>query len=239
MKRHLFNRYRLCLLLVLMTCACVQLDLSTAAPAAIPMATTRPRFIFQAVSFPTPTPEPTCFLPDLAQGQHISAQGSYTDTERTASTPMLCHIKRDSCTYHHLVGILEPTIVFKQEEQPPYDTEDSLLHPAMLAPLMRLNQLVRAEWGDTYRVRVTEAYDSLLEHDPSDSEPSRRYSLHYEGRAIDFTTWPVDHSRYSRLCALAHCAGFDWVLNEGSHCHASIRSDSLCFQCRGIEAEGF
>ncbi len=164
-------------------------------------------------------------------GQHISASGSFTETERSASTPMLCHVERDSCAYSQLVGIVDATIVFKQEEAYPYDTEDILMHPAMLLALSQLNQLVLAEWAGDYRLRVTDAYDSLLEHDPPESEKSRRYSLHYEGRAIDLTTWPVDRSKYGRLCALAHCAGFDWVHNEGTHCHASIKAMSLCVQC--------
>jgi hypothetical protein len=177
------------------------------------------------------TPQPACFLPDVETGQHISASGSYTLTERAVSTPMQCHQARDSCGYHQLVGIVEPSIVFKQEEAAPFDTEDILMHPAMLQPLARLNQLVQAEWGGAYQLRVTDAYDSLLEHDPPDSEPSRRYSLHYEGRAIDLTLWPVDYRHYGRLCALAHCAGFDWVLNEVTHCHASIKAESLCEVC--------
>ena len=220
-------------LLVLLTLACVRFDLSPARSVApLPMNSARSGFIFQPVVLATATSQPVCFLPDLAQGQHISASGSYTETERIASTPMLCHIKRDSCAYNQLIGILDPTIVFKQEEQPPFDTEDILLHPALLSPLVRLNRLVLAEWDGSYRLRVTDAYDSLLEHDPPDSERSRRYSLHYEGRAVDFTTWPVDSSRYARLCALAYCAGFDWVHNEGTHCHASIRADSPCLLCR-------
>jgi hypothetical protein len=145
---------------------------------------------------------------------------------------MLCHLERGSCGYNQLVGILDPTIVFKQEEEPPYDTEDILMHPALLLHLSRLNHLVQAEWGGAFQLRVTDAYDSLLEHDPPDSEPASRYSLHYEGRAIDLTLWPVDQSRYGRLCALAHCAGFDWILNEGTHCHASMRANSLCTTCK-------
>lgn len=218
-------------LFVLLTCACVRFDMSPAR-SVVPVSGSRPELIFQPVVLATATPRPACSLPGLAQGQHISASGSYTETERIASTPMLCHVRRDSCAYNRLVGILDPTIVFKQEEQPPFDTEDVLLHPALLSPLVRLNYLVLAEWNGSYRLRITDAYDSLLEHDPPESERSQRYSLHYEGRAVDFTTWPVDPSRYARLCALAHCAGFDWVHNEGTHCHASIRADSLCFLCR-------
>ncbi len=144
---------------------------------------------------------------------------------------MLCHLERDSCGYNQLVGILDPTIVFKQEETPPYNTEDFLLHPAMLIPLTRLNHLVQTEWNGAYQLRVTDAYDSLLEHDPPESNPATRYSLHYEGRAVDLTTWPVEPGLYGRLCVLAHCAGFDWVHHEGSHCHASLKTSSLCLAC--------
>ena len=106
------------------------------------------------------------------------------------------------------------------------------MHPAMLKPLSRLSQMVLAEWNGQYQLRVTDAYDSLLEHDLNQSDPNRKYSLHFEGRAIDLTLWPIDRSRYGRLCALAHCAGFDWVHNEISHCHASINAPSLCLQCQ-------
>jgi len=218
---------------------CIQINLSTPPIAMmIPTPTLQPTASPVPAITPIPTapivkliPKPGCLLPDLHEGQHISAGGSYTETERSASTAMVCHLQRDSCGYNQLVGILDPTIVFKQEEASPYDTEDILMHPAMLTPLSRLNRLVQAEWGDAFQLRVTDTYDSLLEHDPPESEPRSRYSLHYDGRAIDLTTWPVDQSRYGRLCALAHCAGFDWVHHEGNHCHASIKAETLCDQC--------
>jgi hypothetical protein len=232
------------LVLAFTTLACVRINLSApplaqTVPTVIPpsAATPRPAPLPTLVVAPLPTPIfvapalPPCRLPNLEKDEHMAASGSYTETERTASTPMLCHLERDSCGYNRLVGLLDASIVFKREEDPPYDTEDILMHPAMLLPLERLRKLVEAEWQGVFELRVTDAYDSLLSHDPPESEPSRRYSLHYEGRAIDMTTWPVDQSRYGRLCALAHCAGFDWVHNEGSHCHASIRADSLCTQC--------
>ncbi|MEW5961073.1 MAG: hypothetical protein AB1801_25380 [Chloroflexota bacterium] len=179
---------------------------------------------------PAATPEPACPLPDLWLTQHISAGGSYTATETMAAGPPVCRIERDSCAYHLLVGNLDPAIVFKNEEAPPY-REDFLMHPAMLLPLYRLKQLVEAEWGDEVRLRVTDAYDSLLEHDLGQVDENRRASLHFEGRAVDLTTWPTDTNRYARLCALAYCAGFAWVQNEGDHCHASIKAESLCGQC--------
>jgi hypothetical protein len=238
------------LFLILTALACVRVDLSSphlAQPVAValPPPTLIPPLVATpppppptapaAYLFPTPiviaTGQPACFQPDLAVGEHVSASGSYTETERMASTPMLCHLERGSCGYNQLVGLLDSTLVFKREENPPYDTEDILMHPAMIGPLAHLNQLVQSEWGGAYQLRVTDAYDSLLEHDPPESKPATRYSLHYEGRAIDLTLWPVDQNNYGRLCALAHCAGFDWVLDEGTHCHASIQAESLCLAC--------
>ena len=181
---------------------------------------------------PTASPMPViCPLPNLVPGQHISASGSYTETETIAAGPMDCRIERDSCAYRHLIGNLDPAMVFKREEEPPYDREDILMHPAMLLPLTRLNELVAAEWDGAVQLRVTDAYDSLLEHDLAQSEESRKYSLHFEGRSIDLTTWPIEPARYGRLCALAQCAGFDWVHHEGYHCHASIRAESPCLRC--------
>ena len=231
------RRYQLVgLMLLLLTLACVHFDFPNPPT---PAAVSTPTPVVWPTLSPRPTPplliiagpKPACSITDLAVDQHLSAGGSYTEIERLASTPMLCHIERNSCAYRQLVGILEPTIVFKQEEQEPYYTEDMVIHPVMIQPLSRLNELVKAEWGNAFRLRVTDAYDSLLEHDPPDSERSSRYSLHYEGRAIDITTWPVEPGLYGRLCALAHCAGFDWVHQEGTHCHASIEASSLCSHC--------
>ncbi|GAB4414938.1 MAG: hypothetical protein Fur0044_09860 [Anaerolineae bacterium] len=237
--------YLIFFVLTFATLACVRIDLSPPPIAQpLPAATLLPTPTLPSTPLPRPTAvpppifvavapgPPACLQPNLAIGEHISASGSYTETERLASTPMLCHLERDSCGYNQLVGILDPTLKFKQEETPPFDTEDFLMHPAMILPLTRLNHLVQTEWGGAFQLRITDAYDSLLEHDPPESEPSTRYSLHYEGRAIDLTLWPVDQSQYGRLCTLAHCAGFDWVLNEGTHCHASIRAESLCLDCQ-------
>jgi hypothetical protein len=198
-----------------------------------PPAATLPPTPFTPIptQIPQITAEISCAPLDLEVGQHISASDSYTETQWSASGLMSCRIERNSCAYHRLVGILDPTIVFKREEESPYYTEDILLHPAMIQPLIRLSQLVQEEWAGEFRLRVTDAYDSLLEHDLNQPDQTRKYSLHFEGRAIDLTTWPIDRSRYGRLCALAHCAGFDWVDNEDTHCHASINAKSLCFQC--------
>lgn len=173
---------------------------------------------------------------ELGWGQHISASGSYTETETAAAGPMACRIARDSCAYRRLIGNMDPEILFSRHKPPPYDVEDTLIHPAMLLPLTNLRDLVKTEWGGKTRVLVTAAYDSQGEHDLAQTDNSRKYALHFEGRSIDMVTYPVDQARYGKLCALAHCAGFDWVHNEGDHCHASIKAASLCLACSGSTA---
>jgi len=183
---------------------------------------------------PTPTPNKlsaSCPIMHLDTNQHVSARGSYTETQRSAAGRMVCRIEPDSCAYFMLVGNFDSTIIFKGEEIPPYNQEDNLMHPAMLLPVSRINEFVKDEWDGEMTLRVTEAYDSRLEHNLEQPDLDSRASLHFEGRAIDLTLWPNDRNNYSRLCALAHCAGFDWVHNEGNHCHAAIGAESLCLKC--------
>lgn len=203
--------------------------LPTATP--LPTPTRIPTFTPMPLPTVTPLPSAGCAQPNLLPGLHISASGSYTQTQTEAVGPPRCRIQRNSCAYYQLVGNLDASLIFQGEEGPPYDGEDILMHPAMLLPLSRLNELVRAEWNDAYQLRVTDAYDSLLEHDLNQPDQGRRASLHFEGRAIDLTLWPRDLSQYGRLCALAHCAGFGWVHHEGDHCHAAINAESLCDRC--------
>jgi len=177
----------------------------------------------------TPAPEPTPF--ELGLGQRLSSTGSYTQTETEAAGPMMCQIQRDSCAFGKLVLDRNPDLLYSEGEEAPYGAEDRMMHPAMVRPLGRLAELVRAEWGEGVQVMVTEAYDSLLEHNLTQPNLPFRYSLHFEGRSADLITWPPDESRNGRLCILALEAGFDWVWQEGDHCHASIRADSLCQEC--------
>ena len=232
--------WRVIVIIALITIACsnVRIELQPPTPAAIAMPALIPTPRPQPTPFPTFTPRPpppipelSCLIPDLALGQHLSSGGSYTESQWSASGLMTCRIERDTCAYDLMVGLLDPTIIYKQEEEFPFSTEDILMHPAVVQPLSRLSQLVLAEWDGQIALRVTDAYDSLLEHDLNQTDLTRKYSLHFEGRAVDLTLWPVDQSRYGRLCALALCAGFDWVDNEGTHCHASLRTESLCTQC--------
>lgn len=218
--------------LLLSACAEASTPMPTPTPTPAPTATRRRATPAPAVmAAPTATPNSACPLPNLVSGQHLAASGSYTETETMAAGPMLCQIEPDSCAYHKMIGNLAPSIVFKREEEPPYDKEDILMHPDMLLPLTRLNQLVLDEWKGAYFLRITDAYDSLLEHDLGQTNNERKRSLHFEGRSVDLTTWPIDLNQYGRLCTLAHCAGFAWVQHEGDHCHASINAESLCLHC--------
>ena len=203
-----------------------------------PTATTTHTPTPRPTRWPTVTPTPpssvdeqaACVVPELQFDQHISADGSFTATQWEASGPMVCRMSQ-RCAKSALTGNINPLIVFKQEEEPPYAEEDIFVHPAMLKPLDNLTKLVQAEWGGTVQLRITDSYDSLLEHDLNQDDPNLKYSLHFEGRAVDLTTWPIDLNLYPRLCSLASCAGFTWVHNEGDHCHASINAESLCSRC--------
>jgi hypothetical protein len=178
-----------------------------------------------------PTPLPIGTPLALGLGQHLSASGSYTQTETEAAGPMLCQIQRDSCAYGQMILDRNPLILYSEGEPAPYGREDRMMHPDLVLPLSRLADRVTAEWGEGVQMMVTEAYDSLLDHDNTQPNVARRYSLHFEGRSLDLITWPADESRNGRLCVLALEAGFDWVHNEGDHCHVSLAAPSLCTVC--------
>ncbi len=168
---------------------------------------------------------------ELSIGQHISASGSYLENEDEAIGPMACRIERDSCAFGQLVTYRNPKILYSESEPPPFGAEDAMMHPAIVLPLATLADLVEREWAGEVQIMVTEAYDSLMEHDIAQTNLSRKYSQHFEGRSIDFVPWPPNLDQMARLCALAHHAGFDWVHNEENHCHASVNANSLCYTC--------
>jgi hedgehog protein len=169
----------------------------------------------------------------LANGLHISSSGSYSMTEDEAVGPMMCRIERDSCAYGLLVANRDSNIGFSTHKPAPLTDEDRQMHPALVMPLARLSQMVLQEWKGAENLYVTASYDSTGEHDPNQPDPKRKYSLHYEGRALDLILSPWDPAKLDRLCALSYCAGFNWVHNEGDHCHVSINAQSLCSFCSG------
>jgi len=165
----------------------------------------------------------------LNAGWHIAASGSYTETETAAAGPMLCHIQRGSAAFGQLTSISNSDIIFNSWEDATANADNRLMHLALVKPLTDLQIAVAAEWGDAVQLMVTAAYDSSLQdHDVNQPDLNRRYSLHFEGRALDVVPFPVDNDKLARLCWLAHSVGWSWVHNESDHCHLSQYAPSLC-----------
>ena len=130
-------------------------------------------------------------------------------------------------------------IVFKNEERhaspPLFHDEDYLVDPRLAGPLVELARDVLAQWvdpiggGPAFRLRVTDAYDSMIEHSV--------HSNHYRGRAVDLTLSPVPAAHrpsrahyYGHLARLSVCAGFDFVHFENQHhIHASSEETRVAF----------
>ena len=114
-----------------------------------------------------------------------------------------------------LIDYRNPDIVVKDEER---TGADYMCTPRLASCLAKLAELVKAEWGGKYKLRVTEAWDENIEHHPT--------STHYEGRAADLTTFPIDGTKLGRLAALAKLAGFGWTFYENKyHVHASVKRE--------------
>lgn len=144
---------------------------------------------------------------DLTQGQHVPAT-----SEATACGPMTRKIRRTDPDFATLVVNDNPGIVFKVEEHTDADRRMTL---RLKQKLDDLAIRVAKEWTGV-RLRVTEAWDENNEHAGN--------SLHYEGRAADLTTMPIDGNKLGRLSRLAIEAGCDWVFFENSaHIHVSVK----------------
>ena len=144
---------------------------------------------------------------DLTLHQHIPNK-----SETDASGAMTHKIRRTDPEFKRLVSNTNPLIVFKNEE---HTGADRMMTPRLSDRLDKLATLVAAEWSGM-KLRITEAWDEDNEHSGA--------SLHYEGRAADLTTSPLDPGKLGRLARLAVNAGFDWVFYENNaHVHVSVK----------------
>jgi hypothetical protein len=143
---------------------------------------------------------------DLVVGEKVPAK-----SEASASGAITKKIVRDTPEFAALVKNTNADIVFKDEEG---TGADRMMSKRLKEKLDKLATAVAAEWSGV-KLRVTEAWDENDEHAGS--------SLHYEGRAADLTTNPLDEVKLGRLGRLAVDAGFDWVWYENSaHVHVSV-----------------
>lgn len=143
---------------------------------------------------------------DLVIGEMVPAK-----SEVSASGAFTKKISEGTPEYDALVTNTNPDIVFKDEEG---TGADRRMTKRLKQKLDKLATFVAAEWSGV-KLRVTEAWDEDDEHAGT--------SLHYEGRAADLTTNPLDAGKLGRLGRLAVDAGFDWVLYENSaHIHVSV-----------------
>jgi hypothetical protein len=144
--------------------------------------------------------------PVLALGERVPAQ-----SEAATVGPFLSRIPRDSTK---LVKHLNSNIVFSNDEG---NDDDRYMTPRLKEKTDLLAILVMQEWPGV-TLRVIDAWDEGHGHAST--------SRHYEGRAVDLTTFPQDRSKLGRLCGLAVQAGYDWVFYENDqHIHASVLRD--------------
>jgi hypothetical protein len=143
---------------------------------------------------------------DLSLGEKVPAS-----SEAAACGPIKKRIKRSDPEFKSLTSNTNPLVVFKDEES---TGADRMMSARLAQRIDALASAVDSEWSGT-KLRVTEAWDEDGEHSPE--------SLHYEGRAADLTTDPVDAGKLGRLARLAVEAGFDWVWFENmAHVHVSV-----------------
>jgi hypothetical protein len=145
---------------------------------------------------------------DLSIGEKVPASA-----ESVACGPIKKPIRRGDPEFSSLVQNSNPSITYKDEEG---TGADRTMSKRLSDRLDGLAKAVEQEWPGT-RLRVTEAWDEDDEHSGN--------SLHYEGRAADLTTDPIDGGKLGRLGRLAVEAGCDWVWYENAgHVHVSVKA---------------
>jgi hypothetical protein len=143
---------------------------------------------------------------DLKQGDKVPSK-----PEVDVVGAFVKRINRNDPEFATLVSNTNSKIVFKDEEG---TGADRMMTQKLKVGLDALAVLVASEWAGV-KLRVTEAWDEDGEHSPK--------SLHYEGRAADLTTAPIDGAKLGRLARLAVDAGLTWVFFEDSaHIHVSV-----------------
>lgn len=144
---------------------------------------------------------------DLQKGDKVP-----NTSETQASGAIAKKVKRTDPEFEDFVNNSNNKIIFKDEEG---TGADRMMTQSLSDKLTTLADAVSNEWSNV-KLRVTEAWDEDDEHAGN--------SLHYEGRAADLTTSPIDPAKLGRLGRLAVKAGFDWVWFENSaHIHVSVR----------------
>jgi hedgehog signaling domain-containing protein len=133
-------------------------------------------------------------------------------SENQAVGPIIKKITRTSPEFASLIRNTNTDIIFKNEER---TGADMMMTKRLAGKLDVLARLVKDEFPGM-KLRITEAWDENMEHNPT--------STHYEGRAADLTTDPIDSTKLARLAGLAVQAGFDWVFFENDkHVHVSVK----------------
>jgi hypothetical protein len=186
-------------------------------------------------------------IPLFVRGEKMNREGVKTTRqlpEATASGPFTGAILPGTTDWTRLIRLDSypadppqpwgtPPFIFQESEPLPYQKlEDRLAQPSILQPLRSLRYLITLDWNrrtdlwEDSQFRINEAYDSVGEHPDVTS-------LHYEGRALDFSGAALGNSRtrLGRLAGLVWLAGFDWVWfeptsqpNTADHIHASAQA---------------
>jgi N-acetylmuramoyl-L-alanine amidase len=143
----------------------------------------------------------------LILGQKVPAA-----TEVATCGAIAKKIRRTDAEFAQLVTNDNAQIIYKDEET---TGADAVMSTRLKQKLDALATAVATEWPNV-KLRITEAWDEDDEHAGN--------SLHYEGRAADLTTAPVDAAKLGRLGRLAVDAGCDWVWYENAaHVHVSVK----------------